>query len=266
MDRRQDWLVIHQNRLREAHEKTREYAERKAAERLAPLNDKVYCPTVGVGQTVYLRHRPAGRNKIQDAWAPTVYRVIQVQGTTYTVEPLEGGPSKRVHRVDLHPCVNPVVEPVVTGSSLSSSPSTALGDPVEVGNADTEYVVLEEVTLPHLEETRNVRFGVSGSAEEVLDVGPVSVLDNVEQPVESEPSVEHEPNPAPSVNKSESRRPVPAPRRTSRPNAGMHSNPFNEPRSACNSVSLSSEVFSQVLTSLGSVLFREAVKEVKNMY
>lgn len=64
----------------------------KALERLAPLNDKVYNPTVDVGQAVYLRHRPVGRNKIQDAWAPTVHRVIEVQGTTYTVEPLEGAP------------------------------------------------------------------------------------------------------------------------------------------------------------------------------
>lgn len=35
VDRRQDWFVIHQNRLREAHERTREFAEQKACERLA---------------------------------------------------------------------------------------------------------------------------------------------------------------------------------------------------------------------------------------
>ncbi len=40
---------------------------------------------------------------------PTVYLVVEAQGTTFTVEPLEGGPYRRVHRVDLHPCVNPVV-------------------------------------------------------------------------------------------------------------------------------------------------------------
>ncbi|MGL4897746.1 MAG: hypothetical protein ACRC31_04870, partial [Cetobacterium sp.] len=72
------------------------------------------------------------------------------------------------------------------------------------------------------------------------------------------------PGSAPSVNKP--KRPVPTPRRTTRANAGMHSNPFNEPRSACNSVPISPEVFSQVLASLGSVFFREAVKEVKNTY
>ncbi|KAJ7987238.1 hypothetical protein DPEC_G00336670 [Dallia pectoralis] len=223
----------------EAHEKAREYAEHKAAERLAPLNDKIYCPTVGVGQTVYLRHRPVGRNKIQDAWAPTVYRVIDVLDTTYTVEPLEGGPCKRVHRVDLRPCVNSVVEPVVTDSSSSSSPSQNLFEQVEVGDADTDYVVLEEVTLPHLGRQRYVGVGVSGS-EEALDVGPVNVLDHVEQPAEFEQSVEQEPDPVPTIDKPVSRRPVPAPRRTTRANAGVHSNPFSEPRSACNSVSLQS--------------------------
>lgn len=30
-------------------------------------------------------------DKIQDAWAAPVYKVVDVHGTTYTVEPLEGG-------------------------------------------------------------------------------------------------------------------------------------------------------------------------------
>lgn len=48
----------------------------------------------------YLQYRPLGR-KIQDAWAANVYKVLDVQGTTYAVEPLEGGPVKRVHTVGL---------------------------------------------------------------------------------------------------------------------------------------------------------------------
>lgn len=80
--------------------KRREHLQSRKRQRLAPLNDKAYCPSVGVGQTVYLRHRPVGRHKIQDSWAPVVYRVVEVQGTTYTVEPVEGGPQKRVHRVE----------------------------------------------------------------------------------------------------------------------------------------------------------------------
>ncbi|KAG1936344.1 interleukin-1 receptor accessory protein-like 1-A [Pimephales promelas] len=89
-----DWLVVHQRRLKEAHERAKVYAEKKAAERIEHSQDKVYCPSIVVGQIVYLRNRPLGRNKIQDAWHSTQYRVIEIQGTTYTVEPVEGGPSK----------------------------------------------------------------------------------------------------------------------------------------------------------------------------
>lgn len=93
-----DWLAVHQERLQDAHARARECAERKAEERLAQQQECVYCPDVEVGQLVYLRHRPPGRNKIQDNWSATVYKVVEIQGTTYTVEPLEGGPVKRVHR------------------------------------------------------------------------------------------------------------------------------------------------------------------------
>lgn len=59
-DRKQDWLSVHQERLRQAHERAREYSEQKAAERIALQNEKVYCPPVDVGQLVFLRHRPLG--------------------------------------------------------------------------------------------------------------------------------------------------------------------------------------------------------------
>lgn len=96
-DRKQDWLSVHQERLRQAHERDLEYSEQKAAERIALQNEKVYCPTVDIGQLVFLRHRPLGRHKIEDAWTPTVYKVIDIRGTTHT-QPFEGGPSKRVHQ------------------------------------------------------------------------------------------------------------------------------------------------------------------------
>lgn len=96
LDRKHDWLVVHQEHLNEAHSRARQYAEQKAAERLELEKDKVYCPPVEVGQLVYLWHWPQGRNKIQDAWSPTFYRVVEVQGSTHMVEPVEGGPVKRV--------------------------------------------------------------------------------------------------------------------------------------------------------------------------
>lgn len=102
LDKRHDWLVVHQQRLNEAHNRARQYTEQKAAERLELDKTRVYCPPVEVGQLVYLRHWPQGRNKIQDAWSPVVYRVVEVQGSTHAVEPVEGGPVKRVHRANLN--------------------------------------------------------------------------------------------------------------------------------------------------------------------
>lgn len=266
MDRKQDWLVVHQERLKEAHKRAREYAEHKAAERLAPLNDKVYCPVINVGQQVYLRHRPLGRNKIQDSWGPTVYKVIDVQGTTHTVEPLEGGPIKRLHRADLRPCVTYAPEPEVMENHPPTTPKpkgVSKPEPVEV-HSDPDFVVLEEVTYPSFQETTPI--GSSAEEDEALVDQSSFVSTSSEQkdsmPVQIAPDTSR----ALEVEEPVLRRPVPTPRRTKRANAGLHSNPFNEPRSACNAVSLSPEVFSQVLTSLGSVFFREAVKEVKNMY
>ncbi len=74
---KQDWLSVHQERLRYAHEKAREYSEEKALERVTRLNAKAFCPQVFVGVLVYLHQRFPGRNKIQDAWSPNMYRVVE---------------------------------------------------------------------------------------------------------------------------------------------------------------------------------------------
>lgn len=38
-DRKQDWLSVHQERLKQVHERAREYSEQKAAERVALQNE-----------------------------------------------------------------------------------------------------------------------------------------------------------------------------------------------------------------------------------
>lgn len=182
----------------------------------------------------------------------------------HTVEPLEGGPIKRLHRADLRPCVTYAPEP----ESLENHPPKtqqgreAESEQVEV-QSDPDFVVLEEVTYPSLQETEQI--GNSSAAGEVFVTQPELILADTEQ--QDEPKQFRDDTSASlRVEETVQKKPVPTPRRTKRANAGVHSNPFNEPRSACDTVSLSPEVFSQVLTSLGSVFFREAVKEVKNKY
>ena len=57
--------------------------------------------------------------------------------------------------------------------------------------------------------------------------------------------------------------PTPAPRRSQRANAGVHSNPLRIPMSACTAITLSPDALSQLLSSMGAVFFREVVKEAK---
>ncbi len=54
--------------------------------------------------------------------------------------------------------------------------------------------------------------------------------------------------------------PVPAVHRSKRANAGVHTNPFHAPRSTCNAVNVSTDMVSQVLTSIGTALFEKALQ------
>eukprot|EP00064_Thunnus_orientalis_P009169 superscaffoldBa00001150_g9192 len=153
LDKKHDWLVFHQERLKEAHNSARLYAEQKAAERLEREKGKVHCPPVEVGQLVYLCHWPQGRNKIQDAWSPTIYRVLEVQGSTHTVEPVESGPTKRSHRANLRPCVGPIPTPRKRKGSIPAAietPSSKVAE--DHPDPDPEYVVLEETTYLSLDQ------------------------------------------------------------------------------------------------------------------
>ncbi|KAL6489612.1 hypothetical protein MHYP_G00033530 [Metynnis hypsauchen] len=269
-----DWLAVHQNRLKEAHARAKEYAEQKAAERIAQHSHKVYCPSVEVGEYVYLRHRPAGRNKIQDAWSPVVYQVVNIVGTTYTVQPAEGGPIRRVNRVDIRPCVNtPDLTHRNTGKKTVTTPTETTGLDIESCDEVEDAVIIEEVSF-----NLNPR----------PDVENCFVDDCVQQPEDSDLISDHDP---PVLEQAETehveteietcttdqpcevqasspcvrKAPIPAPRRTKRVTAGKHPNPYHEPRSVLEP-ELSPSMVSQIIASLGSVFFREALKEVKNSY
>lgn len=267
------WLSVHKERLQEAHTRAREYAEKKAADRVAKRHNELYCPEVAVGQHVYLRHRPLGRNKIQDAWAPTAYKVIEVHGTTYTVEPEGGGPARRVHRSDIRPCPGPVPMPRRKIKSVEEVPTSIKGMP----SLDAECVVVENTRLHESGSANPVR---EESVQSQLDLDPDSgAMDEMEEAQErskdrvinevsaieelSLPNPERtgspietvsaRPVPVPRKPKTESTHvdaPCPSPRRTQRSTAGVHSNPNKLPKSVCNAVSLSPDILSKVLAGI----------------
>lgn len=271
----QDWLNAHKERLLDAHVRAKEYAERKAADRVAQQENKVYCPEVEVGQCVFLRHRPPGRNKIQDAWSSAVYKVIEVQGSTYAVEPIEGGPIRRVHRSNLRPYMDkvPVPAPRIRKPSVNDIPTPV--SEVEMPSLNVECVLVEEVRCPRevpvLEPTMKVqetpvvepssstgdqREEIDEALHETLEVEPESVeleQEDIDLPLEASVL---EPVPAPRKKKGNStplKIPCPEPRKTQRVTAGVHSNLNRLPKSACNSMTLSPDVLSQVLA--GMVLY-----------
>ena len=63
-------------------------------------------PSVSEGDLVYVRnHGVKGRNKIQDVWEPTPYRVVRCppeRGVVYSITPaVQDGPVRQVHRTEL---------------------------------------------------------------------------------------------------------------------------------------------------------------------
>ena len=79
------------------------------------------------GERMYRRKRGIlRRNKIQDAWDDTVYRVISRQGTNdvYVITPVNGSDVQHtLHRSSLKPCVPGNDAPVLTKRRLPCVPT-----------------------------------------------------------------------------------------------------------------------------------------------
>ena len=103
-----EWLKKHQDRLRYAWEKAGEHIRTAAQKRKERNDSNVYAPDVKVWELVYVRKRVLGRNKIQDAWEPSMFTVTEVpikDGGPYTVTPYGGqGVKKKVNRAELQLC------------------------------------------------------------------------------------------------------------------------------------------------------------------
>ncbi|KAK9521367.1 hypothetical protein VZT92_021180 [Zoarces viviparus] len=217
------------------------------------------------------------RNTIQDAWGATVYKVVDIQGTTYAVETLEGGPVKRVHRSNLRPYVGPIPAPRRRHQAVAPVDELTLSPESETEFSDPEFILVEEVYYPATK-------GVATQERENLDLteGLESHLDNVAdgedllglegcgspdddleeksvpcpQPMSERPSshvedLEVRPVPTPRKRKEgNADLPIPPLRSSRRKTAGIHQNPFNLPSSSCNAMSFSPDVLSQLLAGM----------------
>ena len=205
-----DWVIEHQRRLQEAYYLARAQLEKEANQRKACYDRGAQDLPLSDGEHDYRRKRGIlGRNKIQDAWDETIYKVVSRQGKNdvYVIEPVDGlGRQHTLHRSSLKPCVPgndvPTARPVVRRRRLPCVPTPRRES--DESSDDDRLLCRYEMPTP-------AELNLPYRLEDDVQLHPP----HDEMSDESTELDEHE---------EQTRRPV---RRT----AGQHRNPFREPRS-----------------------------------
>ena len=99
--------------------------------------------------------------------------MIEIQGTTYTVEPVDGGPVQNVNRVDIRPCGSlPVPTPRRRSKGSVSVSVTSRDSESDVEDSEDE-VLLEDINLRPSQTSDNETVAVP------IGEVPVSICHNV---------------------------------------------------------------------------------------
>ena len=191
-----DWVHQHQTSLKRAYTKVTKQLNLDIANRKAVHDKRVREDVLRVGEHVHLRDRVKGRNKIGDAWEPSVYIIIERQDDTYVVAPMTGHNSRVINRTDLRVCIPETVRRALAErESRYQTPNPGpniLHSDVESSDAESGRV---EITISR-EPTINYSDSDSDQDQVVISHMPL--------------------------------------RRSTRRNAGYHSNPFRDRRSLLN--------------------------------
>ena len=165
-----------------------------------------------IGELVYLRARGMpGRNKIQDAYRPDVFKIVGRRGDhdVYGIEPADGfGETRWVNRAELRPRPQFVDrdKPHKTAQSVQGKKLQKAHRP-ERDSLSSE----DECTVIYVPRGRN------NSNEETAMDGDEN-LDHASQQTDSDTN-------------DDSSEDEPVVRRSSHQTAGRHGNPYHEPRS-----------------------------------
>ena len=211
------WVSVHQNRLQEAYALVKRRMTESAAKRKTLYDKRARESKLEIGTQVYLRNRGAhGRHKLQDAYRPEVYKIIQrnTENDIYLIEPVDGfGISKWTNRKELRP----VQHLRSQEKQKEKAKRTILSEKQTESSTDSDEDVIITVKRPII----------------VTSPGTISPSDEHQDELSGEILTESE-----SENQSERSRdsteqsPV-IQRRSKRTTAGQHQNPHHEPRSAC---------------------------------
>ncbi|XP_062582626.1 uncharacterized protein LOC134244363 [Saccostrea cucullata] len=101
-----EWIKSHQDRLKYAFDKASDHTSLMAKNRKLTNDRKAFDPELNTDDKVYVRNRQIrGRNKIQDSWDSTVYRVVNISGNVVSVVS-DDGCQKTLNRRDVTRCVS----------------------------------------------------------------------------------------------------------------------------------------------------------------
>ena len=164
------------------------------------------------GQLVYVCNRQfTGRHKIQDVWLPVPHRVLAQLAPgedVYSVVPINcSKPPRNLNRMELRRC-GPGVQLEERDEQHNVPPPKALGQRSAESSSEEEMGMVRVRRSGQNALSRGTTLGGPSSAEELEDA---------------------------DGSEGEEELPLPVPvRRSTRGTAGVHSNPFNLPRSAVN--------------------------------
>lgn len=180
--------------------------------------------------------------------------VKDVQGTSYMVEPEGGDVQRRVAPYSKVRPVKEVVSPLDEGLSIAFDmecvivEETARGQPTplvegSLGQSNPQLQVLTEPEFGDCESVNQPLTALGRSADKGIGSMNMEPIDSVFDTVVKCPFPAQRRSLAVPV---ESRAPALVPRQSQRQSAGNHNNPYYFPKSACNAVSFSLDILSQV--------------------
>jgi len=144
-----DWVKIHRERLIMSRQAALQNLSNAAAERKLRHDRTAKKDCWQVGDLVFMRNHPLGRNKIQDGWKPDKYRIRLLpsqDGAPVVVEPEGGGDLKYVSRQELKK-VEQASIPVRERVWLPRTPESDSG-PVVSSSSDSESDVASVPSSP----------------------------------------------------------------------------------------------------------------------
>ena len=207
----EDWVSLHQERLKHSFEIARKKMKAAADVQKDIFDKKAKPHTFQIGDLVYLRqHNFKGRHKIQDVYASQLYEVVDQpdsENFVYTIQVLDGTERKTVHSTEL---------------KLARVKDDKVQSKLDIPTRDRpKRRPLHTSAQPRNKEEEVTNESSSESEMELMVIpgtcGPTSMTDSSDTPSNQQ-----------TRNQTDT---IPSIRRSTRSTAGKHSNPFHLPRS-----------------------------------